>query len=443
MKGLHGAIPLAVLAATAHAQVQVIGGGGGTDVGNHASVPTENTAGTSVTEEYTDDHSLDFDHGLHVYPPGHGHYKRRSGPPTLIGGASGVDVGNSADIPFVNTFSSSVDEDYQDDHSVDFDATTIIKPPHEDHRGWGQKDHGDWGGEDHGDRGHGDHGDWGDEDHGDRGHGHHGDRGHGDHGDWGHGEQHGQRTRRNSGSASLIGGASGVDVGNNADISTLNEFGSSVAGSYTDDHSIDVDTDTIIKPGYWRRGNPSSIIDGSRGVDVGSGTSIPTVNKFSASYTGSYKDDHSIDIDATTIIKPGHPAHGFHHPMHHPRGEDPTLIAGPGGVDVGNSADIPTLNSFTSSVDEDYTDDHSVDFDSTFVFKPHHKARSVHPSLISGAGGIDTGNGFSEPTVNSFGTATSESVDDDHSVKINSHQVIAPEGHEHWGPPHYEGHGQP
>ncbi|KAJ0417931.1 hypothetical protein BJY00DRAFT_197496 [Aspergillus carlsbadensis] len=460
MKGLHGSIPLAVLAATAHAQAQVIGGSGGADIGNQASIATKNTASTSVSEDYTDDHSFELEHEVHVYPQGkdhHRHDRRTGGPsgPTLIGGPSGVDVGNSADIPTVNSFSSSVDEDYKDDHSVDIDKTTIIKNAKDHHRG---KDHHKRGDD---------------------------------------------KFPEIPVNPTMIGGPSGVDIGNIADIPTFNDFSSSVSESYKDDHSVDVDKNTIIKGGKDRRSAPSvidgpggvdvgnsasiptvnefsssftgkykddhsvdidkttiikkpdhhwggkdrrnapSVIDGPGGVDVGNDAFIPTVNKFSASFTGKYKDDHSVDIDKTTIIKKPHhdehPALGFHHPMHQARGDHPTLIGGPSGVDIGNSADIPTLNSFVSSVDESYTDDHSVDVDKTFIVKPYKRAQRQgddDAAVIGGPYGVDVGNAYTAATLNSFDTETHENVNDDHSVKIKSHEVIRP------GSPHYEGHGE-
>ncbi|KAL2870397.1 putative GPI anchored protein [Aspergillus lucknowensis] len=268
--------------------------------------------------------------------------------------------------------------------------------------------------------------------------------------------------RRNEGphGATVIGGPSGVDVGNTADIPTLNEFSSSVDEAYTDDHSVDVDKDTFIGGGHWRRGERTDVLSGPGGVDVGSSASIPTVNEFSSSFTGKYKDDHSVDVDKTTVIKPshhdgwegwahrdGHAAYGFHHPNHQARNDDPAnVIGGPSGVDVGNSADIPTLNSFSSSVDETYDDDHSVDVDKTFIVKPDHhhwRARAQRQggedtTILGGPDGLDSGNAFGATTVNSVDTATSEAVDDDHSVEIESHDVIKPDYH---GRPHYEGHG--
>ncbi|KAL4753967.1 hypothetical protein BDW72DRAFT_5685 [Aspergillus terricola var. indicus] len=405
MKGLHGGIPLAVLAATARARAQVIGGPSGADVGNHASVPTENTATSSVNENFKDDHSFELEHEVKVYPPGHGHHKRVAGGPgkTVIGGPSGDDIGNGFAAATVNTFSSEVNEAYKDDHSVDVDKTTIIKPHH--HR-------------------------------------------------------RGDNFPEVPVKPTVIGGPSGDDIGNAADIPTLNEFSSSVTESYVDNHSVDVDKNTVVKP-HWRRQH--SVLDGPGGDDVGSAAFLADVNEFSSSFTGKYKDDHSVDIDKTTIVKPSghhgqeHGGSGFHHPpnKHEARGEPATVIGGPSGDDIGNFADIPTVNSFTSSFNGQYTDDHSIDVDKTFIVKPH-KARAVRPgheeedgndgeegaTVVGGPSGDDVGNGFAAASVNTVDTETNESVNDDHSVKVDKTEIInADDGHIHPINPYPQGHG--
>jgi hypothetical protein len=438
MKGLQGGIPLAVLAATARAQVQVMGGPGGADVGNHASIPTENTATSTVNEDFKDNHSFELEHEVKVYPPGHDHHKRAAGGPgtSVIGGPSGDDIGNGFAAASVNTFSSEVNEDYKDDHSVDIDKTTIVKPNH-------------------------------------------------------HHRRRGDNFPEVPDKPTVIGGPSGDDIGNVADIPTLNEFASSVTESYVDNHSVDVDKNTIVKP-HWRRQH-SSVIDGPSGKDVGSAAFLTDVNKFSSSFTGKYKDDHSVDIDKTTIVKPGgHSGHngqekgeekgqeydkgygqekggekgqeygkehggiGFHHPpnKHEARGDPATVIGGPSGDDIGNVADIPTVNSFTSNFDGHYTDDHSVDVDKTFIVKPH-KARALRPgqehedgkhgegvTVVGGPSGDDVGNGFGAANVNTVDTETNESVNDDHSVEVEETEIINP-GNDHIHPikPHSEGYG--
>ncbi|KAL5001773.1 hypothetical protein BDV10DRAFT_191806 [Aspergillus recurvatus] len=399
MKGLHGGIPLAVLAATARAQVQVIGGPGGVDVGNHASIPTENTATTTVNEDFKDDHSFELEHEVKVYPPGHGHHKR------VARGSSGDDIGNAFGAATVNSFSSEVNEAYKDDHSVDIDKTTIVKPHH--HR-------------------------------------------------------RGDIFPEVPAKPTVVGEPSGDDIGNVADIPTLNEFTSSVTTAYFDDHSVDVDKNTIIKP-HSRRQHVS-VIDAPGGDDVGNAAFLADVNKLSSSFTGKYKDDHSVDIDKTTIIEPDshhgkkHPGPGFHHPpKHEARSDRAPVIGGPSGDDIGNVADIPTVNSFTGIFNGKYQDDHSVDVDKTFIVKPH-KARAVRPghdddnddddeeeeeiTVFGGPRGDDVGNGFAAVSVNTVNTETNESVNDDHSVKVHETEVIHPGGdHIHPIKPHPEGHG--
>ncbi|KAL4923881.1 putative GPI anchored protein [Aspergillus undulatus] len=487
MKGLVGGIPIALLAAAAHAQPQ--SQAQGRDVGSSAAIPSDNTASTAVSEEYNGDHSFELDNDVNTSPPGFGHWgKRTPGAPesSVLGQVSGNDVGNAASFPTVNTFSSEVNDEYKDDHSWHVDATTVIKPPQPHWPHWRRDDApasalGGARGDDIGnvadiptvntfssevnDEYHDDHS-W-DIDattviNPSRPH-------------W----------RRGNPPANVLGGASGDDIGNAANIPTVNDFSSEVTDSYADDHSLDVDSTFIVKP-HHKRAGPANVLGGASGDDVGSSAFIPTVNEFSSSYEGHYNDDHSVDVDATTIIKPpSHPALGFHHPMHHARGtsagddigpdgsEDdigleavsstldaigesgpngPSKRAGPAdglggasGDDIGNVADIPTVNSFSSVVDDEFSDDHSLDFDSTFVVKPH-KARAVRPegNVLGGASGDDIGNGFSAPTVNSVNTAVNDAYDDDHHVDVDSTAVISPPAPErpHWGQPHYEGHGE-
>ncbi|KAL4936134.1 hypothetical protein BDV06DRAFT_112272 [Aspergillus oleicola] len=381
MKGLVGGIPIALLAAAAHAQAQsqVIGVPSGPDVGGAASFPTKNEASSAVKDEYNDNHSFDLDSDVHISPPafpqpGFGHWKRKGGEPesTVIGGPSGPDVGNSADIPTVNTFSSEVTDEYNDNHSFDVDATTIIKPPHY----------------------------------------------------W----------RRGDEPATVIGGPSGPDVGSSASIPTVNEFSSEYTATYTGDHHVDVDSTVVVKP--HKRTGPATVIGGPSGPDVGNAADIPTLNSFSSTVDDTYNDDHHFEFDSDFIVKP------------HKRTGPAAVIGGPSGPDVGNAADIPTSNSFSSTVDETYNDDHHIDFDSTFVVKPHYwKARAVRPgqedaTVIGGPSGPDVGNSADISTVNTVDTAVSEAYDDDHHVDVDSTAVIGAPDKPHWVQPHYEGHGE-
>ncbi|KAL2825888.1 hypothetical protein BJY01DRAFT_151535 [Aspergillus pseudoustus] len=422
MKGLHGGIPLAVLAAAAHAQAQGMGGSRGTDIGNIASIPTENTASTTVSEEYNDDHSFELEHEIQVYPQGKDrrHDKRSANAPDGTGsdGAGEIDIGNDASIPTVNKFSSSFTGKYNDDNSIDIDKTTIIK---------GQKDQDHWRRDDDDDK-----------------------------------------FPEVPEGPTAVDGPDGIDIGNIADIPTVNDSDASVSETSNDDHSVDVDKTTVVKSDHERRGTPV--------VDVGSSTFIPTVNEYSASFKGKYNDDHSVDIDKTTIIKKPsrnhdeHPALGFHHPMHHARDERPTTSD---GVDIGNKADIPTLNSFTSDIDAEYNDNHSVDIsDKTKIIKPaedHHEDEDHHgddhhddhednheddqgdrqdwkraerqgdqdSTAVRGAHGVDIGNNADIPTVNSFTSDIDEVSNDNHSVDIKKTKIIKPADDHHEDEDHH------
>ncbi|KAL2818518.1 hypothetical protein BDW59DRAFT_165466, partial [Aspergillus cavernicola] len=206
MKSLHGAIPLAVLAATARAHVPVIGGSGGTDIGNHASIPTENTFSSSVDEDYQDDHSVDIDETT-IIKPGRPKRDNRGDafpqvpvkPTTLIGGPSGIDVGNTVDIPTLNEFSSSITESYTDDHSVDIDVTTIIKPYHrQKHPAVGF--------------------------------------------------HHPMHQARNEGPSNVI-GPNSFDSGNSFDATSYNSFDTDTNVSVDDDHSVKINSYEVIAPG--------------------------------------------------------------------------------------------------------------------------------------------------------------------------------------------------
>ncbi|KAI9375193.1 hypothetical protein BJX61DRAFT_540090 [Aspergillus egyptiacus] len=510
MKGLHGGIPLAVLAATARAQVRPAGGVG--DVGNYGgSFPAYNVKTTNVQQDIKDDHSIELEHEyeVHVYPVhdhgkdyGHGHdYDKRSAEApegTALGGPGGIDVGNNADLPTLNTAYEETNVKVKDDHSVDYDEETFIKVPEKEHHWKPEHDWKEGEGEHHWRRdgptalggpagvdvgnnaglptlntayeetnvkSKDDHSldvdkttlikvpkkdhDWKPEH------------------DWkkGEGEHHWRRD-----GPTALGGPAGVDVGNNAGLPTLNTAYEETNVKSKDDHSLDVDKTTLIKvpkkdhdwkpehdwkkgegEHHWRRDGPTAL-GGPAGVDIGNNAGLPTVNKFSSQFTGHYQDDHSVDADFDTIIKKPQEEHHWK-PDHDWKSEDdgkgdhwrrdgPTALGGPAGVDIGNNADLPTLNSYTSKVDVSHTDSHATDIDSKFFFKGHgHKARAFHPgnddeergTAIGGPSGVDIGNNLDIPTVNSAHTETNIESDDDHSKDLHSTTVVAPgdQGHPH------------
>ncbi|OJI80934.1 hypothetical protein ASPTUDRAFT_127407 [Aspergillus tubingensis CBS 134.48] len=172
-----------------------------------------------------------------------------------------------------------------------------------------------------------------------------------------------------------------------------------------------------------------------------------------------------------------------------------TLISGESGVDGGQGASLPITNGFSSTANEEHSDDHSVDVDAKkkFVdehahhghhwrreeinqkgngndnehyYDPHinvksntvnesHKGdHSVHvdknlgavkgathsrphhhgrsePDLISGESGIDTSNSASLPVTNGFSSTVNEAHSDDHSSKINKDKTVVDEDKHH------------
>ncbi|PYH40729.1 putative GPI anchored protein, partial [Aspergillus saccharolyticus JOP 1030-1] len=451
MQGLQAGLPFAALAAVARA-TSVIGGSQGEDRGSDVALPVDNKFRSEVNDYHSDDHSLDLDaketvveaghvrrpqhhkargqvlesddgvsdgssymipqvhvesknensyhednHSValeedlvQVVPPhgrGHSHHARGEHEEVdVIGGPEGVDTGNTFAMPITNKFSSTVNDAYLDDHSRDFDIdTTIVKP----------KSHPP-----------------------------------------NHFKARGQRE-----DVDVIGGPEGVDRGNDVGIPITNKFSSTVNEAYVDDHSRDIDVDTTIVnpvhhgPAHLKaRGDYENVdvIGGPEGVDRGNDVSIPITNKFSSTVNDYYQDDHSRDIDRdTTIVYP-------HHHKVREEHEHVDVIGGPGGVDTGNTFDMPITNKFSSVVNDAYVDDHSLDFSKdTAIVYPHHHKRE-HVDVIGGPGGVDTGNTFDMPITNTFSSEVNDYYQDDHSrdldfdkTVVHPHHRRAPDEHEH------------
>ncbi|PWY87144.1 hypothetical protein BO94DRAFT_466146 [Aspergillus sclerotioniger CBS 115572] len=456
MKGLQGGISIAMLATVAKAQL--ISGAGGVDTGNTAAVPITNGFSSSVNEAHSDDHSADVDakkkvvephgrpghpghhwvreeidgkdtgaqyyhpetnvestsvteshqgdhsvdinednvkvlkpdHGHHPHPHEPTHHKAR-GVDDLIGGESGIDTGNSAALPLTNGFSSSVNEAHSDDHSaaVHDDKTVVDPEPHRPHHHWPREE------------------------------------------------------------PELFGGAHGIDTGNSAVIPITNEFSSGVNEAHADDHSVDLNKDKTVVDSdhrphhHWPRGEPD-LIGGTHGIDTANSAAIPITNDFSSAVNEAHADDHTVDLNKDKTVVDG--AH--HRPHHWPR-EEADLIGGVHGTDTSGSAAVPITNTFSSGVSEKHSDDHSVDVnkDKTVVHpedhRHHHHWRRVHEDLISGAGGIDTGNSAAIPITNGFSSTVNEASADDHSVKLDKDKTIVdPEHHRDFTHPHHHVRGE-
>ncbi|KAI9037867.1 putative GPI anchored protein, partial [Aspergillus affinis] len=229
-----------------------------------------------------------------------------------------------------------------------------------------------------------------------------------------------------------------------------------------DDHSVDIDQKfkydydvhghpyPVPVPAHpWKRDPsrshpPATVIDGPGGINSGNAAANPTKNELGLAYSETNIDDHSVDIDQKTNVDvdnhwdypvpvPAYP----HHPHwpHHLKARQfgNTVIDGPGGVDRGSDAAIPTKNGFAFGYSETNIDDHSVDIDTKtdvdidtdfhavpypvhYHPHPHHfHGRGLGDTVIDGPGGVDSGNGFSAPTDNEFASFYDETNLDDHS----------------------------
>ncbi len=309
MKGLTGGIPLAVLAATAHAQGGIYKGPHGDDTGNAANIGIENSASNTANQDIKDDHSQSWKgpgpwYG-HPYwappPPG---WKRDD----INEGPAGDDTGNTATIGIENEAESETTQHIEDDHSKSWEG--------HGHPGWPW-----WKRDDINEGPTGD--DTGnvanigieneaefetnqaiEDDHSKswEGHGHPG---------W-------PWWKRDD----INQGPTGDDTGNAATIGLENEAESETTQHIKDDHSWKAKGWPYWYPGApypypYRQPNHGAnrpargyhtgmkearhvigdIDEGPHGDDIGNVAYIPIKNEASNKYKGSYKDNHAVDID--------------------------------------------------------------------------------------------------------------------------------------------------
>ncbi|KAH3209012.1 hypothetical protein KXV77_008056, partial [Aspergillus fumigatus] len=350
MKGLVGGIPLALLVAAVangHGQglkedgpVTVIGGPSGDDGGNNVAVEFAGSYNSGVKDKYKDDHSVNLKNTVVAHAPPHppvrGSHKRHHPAVTVIGGPSGDDGGNSAEIEFDSSYASAVEDWYKDDHSHDVE-NHIITPP-----------------------------------------------------------VHGFR-RRGDPSVTLVGGPSGNDGGNSVEFEFDSSYASVVKDAYKDDHSVGIEnhiTHPPPAPGFRKRGDgDTTVIGGPSGNDGGNSAEIEFDSSYNSAVKDAYTDDHSVDID--DHIVQAAPSRGFHKRG----GGDTTVIggpsgddggnSGPSGDDGGNSAEVEFESTYESSVKDYYKDDHSVDIENHVIHPPP----VFHPPPVPGfrkRGGGDT-----------------------------------------------------
>ncbi|KAF4285172.1 hypothetical protein CNMCM8686_005145 [Aspergillus fumigatus] len=387
MKGLVGGIPLALLVAAVangHGQglkedgpVTVIGGPSGDDGGNNVAVEFAGSYNSGVKDRYKDDHSVNLKNTVVAHAPPHppvrGSHKRHHPAVTVIGGPSGDDGGNSAEIEFDSSYASAVEDWYKDDHSHDVE-NHIITPP-----------------------------------------------------------VHGFR-RRGDPSVTLVGGPSGNDGGNSVEFEFDSSYASVVKDAYKDDHSVGIEnhiTHPPPAPGFRKRGDgDTTVIGGPSGNDGGNSAEIEFDSSYNSAVKDAYTDDHAVDID--DHIVQAAPSRGFHKRG----GGDTTVIGGPSGDDGGNSASFEFDSSYASSVKDWYKDDHSVDVKNTIIHPPpifHHppgvgfrKRGGGDTTVIGGPSGDDGGNSAEVEFESTYESSVKDYYKDDHSVDIENHVIHPP-----------------
>ncbi|PLN86352.1 hypothetical protein BDW42DRAFT_93691 [Aspergillus taichungensis] len=434
MKGFVGGVPVALLAAAALAQAQesirgpahinggnnvrrhhadyvpggntLIGAPSGSDSGNDASIEFDSEFSSEVNDAYKDDHGVDVNKATDYHPhpvqndveepfpdpfPVPFLTRKRQYGNTAIGGTSGSDIGNDADLSLEAEFSSEVNEG-------------PIPIPY--------------------------------------------------------------RRRAKRQGNSLIGGPGGSDDGNSASYDSENEFDSEVNDAVADDHHVDYDELNDIHPHpienditypvehypvpviFKRQGN--TVIGGPGGSDDGNSAGYESENEFDSEVNDAFADDHHIDYDELNDIHPHPIENDITYPVDHPypipgfvKRQGNTVIGGPEGSDDGNSASYDSENEFGSEVNEAYGDDHHLDYDELNNIHPHpiknditYPVHEHYPipgfvkrqgnSLIGGPGGSDDGNSASYDSENEFGSEVNNAVADDHHIDYDELNDIHP-----------------
>ncbi|RHZ50827.1 hypothetical protein CDV55_101337 [Aspergillus turcosus] len=366
----------------------VIGGPSGDDGGNSASIEFDSSYASSVKDWYKEDHSFDEKNHIVTPPLMHGFRKRGDRGATVIGGPSGDDGGNSAEVEFDSSYASSVKDWYKDDHSFD-EKNHIVSPP----------------------------------------------------------PMHGFRKRGDRG-ATVIGGPSGDDGGNSAEVEFDSSYASSVKDWSKDDHSVDIDNHIIHPPPMpgFRKRQGNTVIGGPSGDDGGNSAEVEFDSSYASSVEDWYKDDHSVDIKNKIIHPP--PMPGFR------KRQGNTVIGGPSGDDGGNSAEVDFESDYTSSVEDWYKDDHSVDMKNNIIHPgywkrddggnhisspdhdedddatevkdhgKHHKHKG--DAVIGGPSGNDGGGSADIEFDSDYSSEVEDHHKDDHSVDIKNHIIHPP-----------------
>ena len=369
MKGLHGGIPLAVLAAVARSQAQAV------------------SYDNQVNNWSSDDHSVHVHDNGPVYPRAAASSGAvRHPPPTSVDGPTGDDQGQNLDIPISGHYSTEFTGWHHDDHHVDVNnnnpypyppwfgrralipsasPSSVPLPSSTPSSGAGS-------------------------------------------------------------SPESVSGPTGDDGGQSLTIPISGSYSSEFNNWRSDDHSTDVNNN-----GYWRRallpnpsasqssaqpsGTPASSpdsVDGPTGDDGGQSLTIPISGYYSSEFNWWNKDDHSTDVNNN-----GYP-YPYAKRSPQPSGS-PESVDGPTGDDGGQNLGIPISADYSNEVNWYNHDDHSVDVNNNGYPYPYVK-RTDGPASVDGPTGDDGGQSLSVPVSGSSTNVDNLSSNDDHSVTVDN-----------------------
>ncbi|BCS20816.1 putative GPI anchored protein [Aspergillus puulaauensis] len=347
MKGLNGGIPLAVLAATAHAQ-GIYKGPHGDDTGNAASVGHKNEAEFETTQDIKDDHSWKGPGPWPGHPHAWGPWKRGD----INEGPTGDDTGNAAAVGNENEAESETTQHIKDDHSWKGPGPWYPHPYYPPPPGH-----------------------------------------------WKRGDINEGPTGDDTGNAANIGHKNEAESETTQHIKDDHSW-KGPGPWYPHPYYPP-------PPGHWKRGD---INEGPTGDDTGNAANIGHKNEAEFETNQDIKDDHSWKgypgwpywYPGAPYPYPGprnhgenRPARGYHTGLKEARGVAGDINEGPNGDDTGNVANIINTNSASNDYDGSYEDNHGVEIDYSW---PWHQKRAFAPS--TGSGDDDEGSQHSPAITN-------------------------------------------
>jgi hypothetical protein len=454
MKGFVGGIPIALLAAAAHAMEHgtqngqdmqthshyphvggtAIGGPSGNDEDGGFNYGGANVQTHTTVDEYSkDDHSINIK-DTDVYPPplvfgpGEGPFPKRGLYPhyggTAIGGPSGNDEGQTFDMPIIANVQTTVDEYAKDDHSIEVKNKDIhpppvfapVRAPNHPPAGFG-------------------------------------------------GRPSGFRETANPNEdhyhvpASAFEKRWGYEAGGTA-------MGGPSGGE--DDNGPESGPDNDGEEPYGFNGpfvSGGTAEGGPSGDDDGVSFGNPVTANVQSNVNEYSKDDHSVHVKDTEIYPPPFSRFGAPFKRDWEPVQGATVMGGPSGNDGGQTFSAPITVDVTTGVHEHYEDDHSIDLQHEDVYAPPPFPigggpgpmmpqggapfrRAYAPERVSGGGtamggpsGEDGGVSFGNPTSVGVDSDVNEHSEDNHAINVDTTHVHPPPvavPHMPWMPYHDE-----